>query len=88
MVRRDPVANFCKTSSRHLIAKIVLAKLCIVGERVNVHVVFLENFGQVRLVHNEEMWTKYQSLWHRADNVNHGRYGTAVSDMEQSSMQI
>jgi len=60
--------------------------LCGVGERMNVHFVFLDDFGQVRRVQDEETRTKNRCLWHRSDSVNHGQHGTEVSDTERSAL--
>jgi len=91
------VAKLCKTSFKlhdsgcHFIADTVPVKLRIVGERVNVHTgpsIFLDDFGWVCLIQDEETRAKTRSLWQRADSVNHGRRGTTVNDAERAVMHI
>jgi len=61
----------------------VTVQLRIVSERVNVHVVLLNDFGKVRLVQNEETWTENRSLYHRANSVNRSRLGMTINDAER-----
>jgi len=59
----------------------VSVQLRIINEHMDAHIVLINDFGKVSLVHNEDTRTENRRLY-RTHNVNHGRRGTAVNDAE------